>query len=490
MHERNGQGAERGVVQAAARGSVSFGAMLVLGGATLVAVLAVTAVRAGDPAPPMGPSGPPGPDVRATVSADPMTEHGQDALAKGFGRKHTPSELIFPDQTIPLRFSHAKHVELVKCTECHSDIGSSLRAKDRNLPKEAVCLDCHDQAAAARGEATDPPSSCETCHPGFQPKWLPGADFTDTSKVEIHPPAIVLPEPHIKFNHKAHLDKGIGCDRCHKSMGDIDLATRDNSLPLMATCIDCHDGQKNGKSPNSGAPDACKTCHLTNPDGRVDTDLPGGKLAPEGWYFMDAHDDNWLQSHRAVASLGEGGCAACHTQKECIDCHNGVQKPLKVHPNNWILSHTIPARRNDPDCSSCHRSQTFCVDCHTATKVVEVDGSRPPSGKTFHPSGWVEFADASGRDVPAQGIRGENHHSFQAQRNIRACASCHTESSCIACHGAAGDNVIARTFYRISPHPSTWTRTGDCVRVRNKNERVCYKCHTPDAQAMRCNAGP
>lgn len=455
-------------------GHVSLGALLVGAGAALVAVLAAFAVRAGDPVPPPG-------------AADPMTAAGQRELEKGFGRRHTPSDLIFPEQTLPIRFSHKQHIELVTCTQCHTSVTTSLRAKDRNLPAEAVCLDCHDHEAAARGEATDPPSSCETCHPGFSPRWLPDADFSDTRQVEVHPPAIVLPEPHLKFNHKAHVQKGVSCQTCHGTMKDVDLATRDNALPLMGVCLDCHDGKKDPDHPTRGAPEQCRTCHLTNPDGRIDTDLPGGKLAPEGWYFMDAHDDNWLQSHRAVATLGEGGCEACHTQKECLDCHNGVSKPLKVHPNNWILSHTIPARRNDPDCSSCHRSQTFCVDCHQATRVADMDGNRPPSGTRFHPEGWVEYRDELGREVPAQAIRGPNHHGFQAQRNIRACASCHTEATCIDCHGAGGDNVIARTFYRVSPHPASWTRTGDCVRVRNKNERVCYKCHAPDAQAMRCD---
>lgn len=449
--------------------------LVAVGSATLVFVLALSSVRAGDPVVP-----------GAGTATDPMTIRGQLALAQRFGRAHTPSPLLLPDQTIPLRFSHRLHVDLVECTDCHTTATTSLRSKDINLPKEAVCLDCHDQAAAARGEPTDPPSSCDTCHPGFEPRWLPGATFADTHQVEVFPPAMVIPEPHIKFNHKVHADKAIGCDRCHQDMASVELATRDNALPLMATCIDCHDGRPGGDSPDSGAPNACKTCHLTHPDGRIDTDLPGGKLEPAGWYFMDAHDDNWLQSHRAVATLDESGCASCHTQKECLDCHNGVKKPLKIHPNNWILTHTIPARRNDPDCSSCHHSQSFCVDCHTATKVADTPDSRPPSGVRFHPEGWVDYRDVTGREVPAQGIRGPNHHSFQAQRNIRACASCHTEDSCIACHGAEGVNVTARTYFRISPHPLSWTRGSDCVRMRDKNERVCYKCHAPDAQAMRC----
>ena len=462
------------------RGAISLPALLVVGAAGVVLALTASAVfdaavRAGDPTP-----------SPVATKADPMTAAGQLELEAGFGRKHTPSELIFPDQTIPLRFSHAKHIDLVDCVECHKGAVTSLRAKDRNLPPEATCLDCHDAAAAARGEATDPPSSCDTCHPGFEPKWLPGATMKDTSQVEVHPPAIVLPEPNLKFNHKAHVDKGVTCARCHQGMGAIDLATRDNALPVMGLCLECHDGDKGGKLPESGASNACKTCHLTHPDGRIDTQLAGGTLEPEGWYYMDAHDDRWLENHRSVATLNENGCWSCHTQKECLDCHNGVQKPLKVHPNNWILSHTIPARRNDPECSSCHHSQTFCVDCHTATKVADTSGSRPPTGTRFHPEGWVDMKNdsLSGREVPARNIRGENHHSFQAQRNIRACASCHTESSCIACHGAQG--VEIGSPYRINPHPPSWTRTNDCVRIRNKNERVCYKCHSPDAQAMRC----
>ena len=164
------------------RGHVSLGGLLVGAGALLVLGLATFAVRAGDPLP------------LPIAKADPMTADGQRELERSFGRKHTPSDLIFPEQTIPIRFSHAKHVGLVTCTQCHTSVSTSLRAKDRNLPAEAVCLDCHDQAAAARGEATDPPSSCDTCHPGFEPKWLPGADFTDTRAVEVHPPAVLLGE--------------------------------------------------------------------------------------------------------------------------------------------------------------------------------------------------------------------------------------------------------------------------------------------------------
>ncbi|MFO0750038.1 MAG: cytochrome c3 family protein [Myxococcota bacterium] len=401
-------------------------------------------------------------DPTPKVVVDPMTQAGADLAFAGFGRKHTPSTVIFPEQGLPLRFSHEVHLGLLECKDCHAMVNGSVRAKDVNLPPESTCLDCHDAKAAAEGKKTDPPSSCDTCHPGFTPQWLPGADFSDTHQVVIHPPATVIPEPHLKFNHKVHIDKGVQCATCHQGLDKVTIATRENSLPIMGTCLTCHDGKQ--------AASQCKTCHITDPGGRIDTKLASGDLEPAGWYYMDAHDDNWLKSHRSVAVLGDGKCEACHTEKECIDCHNGVKKPLRIHPNDWISQHATVARKNEPSCTSCHRSQTFCVDCHQATKVVYEDPNRPPERVSFHPDGWND----------SNGVRGPNHHSFQAQRNIRACASCHTEATCIACHSALPGST------GISPHPPGWTGSRDCVRMRDKNERVCYKCHDAQAQEMRC----
>jgi len=413
-------------------------------------LIAVVAWQAADAAP-----GPQKPQV------DPMTVEASDLKLEGFGRKHVPSSVIFPDQTIPLRFSHQIHLDLLECKDCHSMVNGSVRAKDVNLPPESTCLDCHDVKSWAEGKNKGPPAKCDTCHPGFTPEWLPGADFTDTHQVKVFPPQIVIPEPNIKFNHKLHVDKGAACTTCHQDLDKVGIATRDNALPVMGTCISCHDGKK--------APDQCRECHLTEPNGKLDTTLGNAKLEPAGWYFMDAHDDDWLQNHRHVAVLGDGKCEACHTEKDCIDCHNGVKKPLRIHPNNWVLQHASIAKKNEPECGSCHRSQTFCVDCHQATKVVFEQPNTLNAQIRFHPDGWEE----------GNGVRGPNHHSFQAERNIRACASCHTEQTCIACHSSK--SVLA-----VNPHPPGWSASNDCVRMRNKNERVCYKCHDERAQAMRC----
>jgi len=442
------------------RGAALMPTLIVAAGLAIVAGVWLSVVHAGTPG--EGDAAPPPRSTSVSLAealgADPMTMAGQRRLqAARIGRQHTPSRLIIPDQTIPLRFSHKLHLEQgMDCMDCHASVTGSIRSQDVNLPQEADCLICHDVTAPDEW----PPSSCSTCHPGYEPEWLPDADRSDTSQVKVHPPAIHFPPPNLKFNHKIHIDKGIGCATCHGDMTEVDLATRENSLPVMGTCISCHDGQE--------VPNACSTCHLTQPDGRLQTLIAGEHLVPAGWYHNDAHDDDWLYTHRLAAGLGDGYCETCHTQQECVDCHSGVQKPLRVHPNNWILQHASAARRNTPDCQSCHRTQTYCVDCHQATQVVWEEPNRPVEAIRFHPEGWVS----------AQGTRGQNHHAFEAQRNIRACASCHTEDSCMTCHSTLG--------LGINPHPPGFIASGACDRMRDKNDRVCTKCHMPGARAFSC----
>lgn len=430
----------------ATRRSAAFAGLMVLGAGAIAGAVWVTIARAGAPG-----EGPPAKDAAATAAIDPMTERGQALLERAHvGRRHTPSPLIIPDQSIPLRFAHDVHLGIkLVCSDCHASVRQSLRASDVNLPTEAQCLDCHD----IEDPKASPPASCATCHPGFVPEWLPGADRSDTAQVVAHPPAVRLPPPNIKFNHKIHLDRGTSCATCHGDMGRVALATRDNALPLMGTCLGCHDGKQ--------ASSECKTCHLTVPDGRIDTRLLGQLLEPAGWYFDDAHGPGWIEGHRVAAAVGEAHCANCHTSKDCIDCHSGVSKPLAVHPNNWIIQHPIAARKNVPDCQSCHRTQTFCVDCHQATRVVVEQPNRPPEQVSFH-------GDLA-RWVGTKGARSAGHHSFEAQRNIRACASCHTEASCMRCHAVTGLSV--------NPHPPGFVGSGACARMAAKNPRACVKCH-------------
>lgn len=366
------------------------------------------------------------------------------------------STIIYPPQELPLTFSHVQHLERsMDCTQCHSRIASSASSLDNNLPRESDCAACHaiDRADVTRDNGTEPAGACAACHPGFQ--------------VGAAVRRLKMPVPNLKFSHKAHLDRGTPCQVCH---GDfkaerIDLATREQ-LPSMQLCLQCHD--------DTQASAACNACHLSEAGGVMQTDFPGlGVLAPSGNLRGAAHDMEFRQFHKYAAQNDQDFCASCHKKEFCVDCHSGVQKPMDFHAGDYVNMHAIDARRNAPDCASCHRLQTFCQACHSRLGVA-ADGKGSEFGPTtalYHPPGWTEAGLAG---------RGPTHHSFEAQRNIKQCVSCHRESFCTRCHSAQPGSR------QINPHPRDWIASRRCEALVKRSPRMCLRCHI-EARPPSCS---
>jgi hypothetical protein len=77
--------------------------------------------------------------------------------------------------------------------------------------------------------------------------------------------------------------------------------------------------------------------------------------------------------------------------------------------------------------------------------------------------------------------RSPKHHGFHAQRNIRQCASCHTENTCLTCHSTA---TGLSPGANINPHPPRFGRSFKCKQLRATNSRMCAKCHIPVPQCL------
>jgi len=377
-------------------------------------------------------------------------------LAERTGRE--PSRIVFPVQDLPLRFSHAIHVgELeTSCEFCHEAAPSSQSSVDNLVPTESVCRSCHaiDRTRPDKEVATGaPPARCDACHVGFEPGTVA---------------RVAIPAPNLKFSHKRHVDQGMTCVACHGDLVEqkVGLATR-MQLPRMEQCLDCHNRKRGLR--------ACSTCHLAEAGQRIRTDYPNGKLVPSGGLRGDAHDLAFRSNHRAAAQADAGYCENCHTQSFCTDCHNGVVKPMDFHVGDYIALHSIDARRDQGQCSSCHRLQTFCTGCH-ARSGVSADArvsefgaaSRFGAGPQYHPPGWSDF---NGRSA--------SHHAFEAQRNIRSCASCHREEFCLDCHSRQGGSV------GINPHPRGWAGSWRCKSLRKRAGRMCLRCHV-DPGELSC----
>jgi Cytochrome c7 and related cytochrome c len=368
-----------------------------------------------------------------------------------------PSAVVYPPQKLTIRFNHKKHITEAKatCAMCHSKAKTSTNAADDLIPAGTTCDACHDtdhtDLSAVKG-GTDAMGQCQFCHLGY----------TKGSGNRVV--AFQIPAPNMRFNHKAHLDRNIQCAQCHGSIDELELATRDQ-LPRMKGCFGCHNmsGAAQG-----GAKNACNTCHTTLSDGRMKTMFASGTLEPPRWLHNAQHTPDWIERHKRVAADDSQFCASCHAERYCTDCHDGKVRPRTVHPNDWLSMHPIAARQDNPRCTSCHQEQSFCLDCHMRAGVTM--GGANSGGHQFHPAGWAVFSG-----------RGPGHHAWEAQRNINACVSCHTERDCATCHAAVGRRGLG-----VDPHPAGFQAS--CATQFRRNSRPCLVCHEPGSnELMSCN---
>jgi hypothetical protein len=373
-------------------------------------------------------------------------------MPPGAAASPLPSEEIFPPQTISVRFNHKLHVKQLKqsCKVCHAAAFASNDAADRLLPKPATTCDgCHESDHADLLHVKAGPSAigqCAYCHLG--------ARAGEGGKVA----ALVLPTPNLHFPHKLHLVRNIQCAQCHGKIDELELATREQ-MPRMAGCLSCHamSGPAQGE-----AKSACSTCHLTQADGRLQIAFSTGDLTPPPWLHQAGHSADWIERHKTVAADDSAFCGSCHTDKYCADCHDGKVRPRKVHPNDWLSMHPQAARQDNPRCVSCHQEQTFCADCHRRTGVArDVASGNRLAGRRFHlpPEVWTTAP------------RGPQHHAWEAERNLNACVSCHTERDCTTCHATKG---IAGG-QGVNPHPLGFRSR--CSLALQRNPRPCLVCH-------------
>jgi hypothetical protein len=332
---------------------------------------------------------------------------------------------------------------------CHDAARTSTTSAQLLLPAHPECEECHDLRAAERGEATDPDSRCEVCHPGFD------------ATAQQRPPRIVFPVPNVLFDHAVHVkDRKIDCKACHGSFDGVQLATR-MQLPKMETCLECHDGRE--------ASAACGTCHLENATGRLRLSFASGLLRPmQGNPLGMDHGPRYEFTHGAQASARRETCLECHAQRECDACHDSLQKPLSVHPNDYVTLHPIQARQDTTRCESCHRYQSFCVACHERVGVgMSAQRALRPANVRVHPpqSTWTD-------------VLGPQHHGIAANRDLRSCVSCHREQDCTSCH-----SEFATRRTPVNPHPSGFAAV--CRSIAAKNDRACLACHSEGTLASR-----
>ena len=348
------------------------------------------------------------------------------------------SPVVYPEQRMPLIFSHKAHLARgAVCATCHPTATTSRSAVDNLIPTEAACRACHAIERTVPAKVATPPAACVACHPRFSVD-------RPVDRVHIAPPAL-------KFDHSVHVKTD--CARCHGDMRTVDLAST-KQLPTMGLCLQCH---------ADGATERhCADCHLTKLGDLIETQLPQGDLVPRRGGLGDDHGPGFAKDHKQQARQVGATCTACHDRSECVDCHQGVVKPTDFHPSDYLLTHAIDARRGRPDCSACHRLESFCVGCHERSGLgtrAQTDFNATDPARAFHRPGW------------ASAMGGPNLHAQEARRNVQSCASCHREEDCLTCHSAEVGKG------QFSPHPANWRGSAQCHALDRGNRRMCLRCH-------------
>lgn len=275
-------------------------------------------------------------------------------------------------------------------------------------------------------------------------------------------------DPSRPFEHRRHSLAGIPCIDCHKG---IQSAGEDGPLhiPNTQTCVSCHQKPHDTRD--------CSGCHGTS-HARDGAALARKHLRFEHTKHMVTVKGQCVPCHAAAGSPDEetrrppmAQCFTCHQHKDqwkvrdCDSCHHDLPsehiRPAShvLHEGDFLREHGVRAAASRDLCATCH-SQQSCDVCHGKTTAIlpwRLDVASPSLAR-LHPGNFMA------------------RHPEESRAQPGLCMTCHSESSCLACHL---DRNIAAKPGVLSPHPPGWVRAvgGEHGRAARLDPMGCASCH-------------
>ncbi|MCC6555933.1 MAG: hypothetical protein IT372_23480 [Polyangiaceae bacterium] len=290
----------------------------------------------------------------------------------------------------------------------------------------------------------------------------------------------IKPRARTTFEHRAHVLEGIQCVRCHTS---VERAGDGDpiALPGDDSCRSCH------TAPHDEG--ACGGCHGT-PAARE-----GAALAREALRF----------EHRGHVARLDGDCVRCHvdvqeeghtlrpTMSTCLSCHE--------HREQWSAKdcdacHADLKREgsqpedhlvHDPDFLRGHGARAaadsaMCATCHSQRSCLACHGGGTAPALPER----LAFDRPMGAGVHRAGFTAR--HAEEARGDPGLCTSCHAPRSCAGCHERERVGAGARPGARPSPHPPGWLglpgQSNDHGRAAWRDPALCASCHGGAGEAL------
>ena len=303
------------------------------------------------------------------------------------------------------------------------------------------CLSCHEGVIASGRELWPEPTACNDCHDGIIEE-----------RVEWSPPA-GPPRTNLRFTHGEHAeavreaagpDSTLVCESCHSVGGDR-MQVR---LAVAQTCLDCHQIQ----TAHLSAPDtSCATCHVTLAQaGRLTrkdvAEFPEPPSHKRSNFAFDLHGE--LARADGPREQVSAACATCHARDFCTECHvNAPEVPviqaLARDPRSTVHQAELkaPPSHHDPEFLFEHgplarRDAASCATCHTQESCLACHGEQ-----TAGVQGLPAAGPGRGKGAPPRRRRPETHgldfseiHGPVASARPRSCEGCHVRPQCLDCH--------------------------------------------------------
>lgn len=254
------------------------------------------------------------------------------------------------------------------CADCH---GGNQASDEAPQPELRDCGGCHEGYAQSLDEPVEVREDWEdvTPPPLIPPRPQSRLRFDHSRHLD-------------QLDNSADDESSGGetaCGRCHGGSGD------EPTMPTLETCSDCHSESSGSLKPTNhtvdwesrhgtvarAASSSCEDCHTEDDCADCHDEQAAAPFS--------VHPPNFDTLHAVDARAQLDDCSECHTiQTFCRQCHaeanfspDPPDRPparFKVHPPNWSdpnspRNHGVMARRNIEDCASCH-TERDCVSCH------------------------------------------------------------------------------------------------------------------------------
>jgi hypothetical protein len=264
------------------------------------------------------------------------------------------------------RFAHggAARSATVRCANCHTQpscrschIGRGAQNVIAQLPREGAgrATGVHLRRASdlLRETGAGPSTGGEGVTAARSPavtEYAAGSARADDTlralQVRVHLPGFT------SAHGGAAASKQLACSGCHE----------------RRFCSDCHDGEGRRRfhvpnfvsrhaAESYGRPAECSTCH--NPEGFCKECHQGAGLRSQGRLTTTYHNAQpvWLLQHGQAARQQLESCTACHTQRDCMQCHSTIGR--RVNPHGPGFDARRMHARNPIMCRYCHVADPF-----------------------------------------------------------------------------------------------------------------------------------